>query len=97
MHWDINKIKEIVKNSKLKLFKVEITNHLINQIDVNSLDKNLVKNPSKDSIILVIYDPVNMLVIIDGNHRVYSVYIRNERTMMEYILEHEYHMKSMIN
>lgn len=97
IHWDISKAKQIIDENKIRIKEIEITNELISQIDIESLDRNVLKNPSDEPVIVAIYDPINMEVILDGNHRVYSAYLRGVRTIKAYILEPKYHLKLMIS
>jgi hypothetical protein len=95
--WTISKAKEVIENHNLPIidFNVDI---LSREIDIDSLNHSHLNNTlnNNDPVIVVRYPVTNMnsggLIVIDGNHRVYSRKINSIPTVKGYLLDvdHQY-------
>ena len=93
--WEINKAKEVIKKNNINVYQFDI-NELIGQVDRKVFEESKPNIVSREPIIIAFYDPCNMDVIIDGNHRVSAAYKRNEKTINAYFMEPQFHMQAML-
>ncbi len=87
MHWDINKAQEIINAKKISIYQFEVEK-LHEQVDVKDLDsKKLKKADNSSPIIVAEYDPLNMPIVIDGNHRLHNAYKKRQKYINGYCLD----------
>lgn len=96
IHWDVSKAREIIERDNIEIGELEV-DQLFPQVDVNSLDILRVNNPSTEPIIVAYYDPSNMYVIIDGNHRVTAAHKSGQESIEAYVLYPCQHMDTMVD
>lgn len=93
--WEINKAKEVIKENNINVCQFCV-NELIGQVDRKVFEESKPDIVSTEPIIIAFYDPCNMDIIIDGNHRISAAYKRNEKSINAYFMEPQYHMQAML-
>lgn len=88
--WNIELAKKIIKKSNLQPQKVQVK-ELMKLVDEEYIDRNKLiqvqKIKKSDPVILVDYNPLNAVLMIDGNHRVYSKRQQPNICLDAYILD----------
>lgn len=98
IYWSIPKAQQLIKKSNTRYSLIDI-----NQIysDASNLEPNKLKYyESKDvtafdPIIVSYYLPINQLIVIDGNHRVYWSNMKKKKDIKAYILNPILNLKIM--
>lgn len=68
--WDINRIKKHIKKNPRRIYEIPVK-VLWASVDKAEIDWRYVeKRNNKEPVILVNFNPINELFVIDGNHRV---------------------------
>lgn len=100
MGWDIEKAKKIIKKRKLPVQEIRISllwqNVSKENLDLKYINNNLTYN-DYEPLIVVNYTPLNVLIVIDGNHRIAKQAFRNVNGFIKvYILDNEHHLPAML-
>ncbi|KAF6578398.1 hypothetical protein G9G54_14095 [Paenibacillus sp. EKM212P] len=97
IEWDIQKAKELIREHNLQIVEFSV-NQFIDIINPADLDPKVLANPviNSEPIVVMYYDPINMHIPIDGNHRVLKTYRINENARIQgYLLSPDIHMQAM--
>lgn len=92
--WDIDKIKNIIKDYNISIAKVKVKDI----VDENNF-REIVEDYdtlNKEPIIIANIEHIpNYNIVIDGSHRLYKKYKNNEEYINAYVLESKYHIEGM--
>ncbi|GGH60205.1 hypothetical protein GCM10008014_34520 [Paenibacillus silvae] len=97
IEWDINIAKELIQTNKLQTVNFNV-GKFIDYINPRDLNQAILRDPNinPEPIIVMHYDPINLFVPIDGNHRVYKTHRINPNKPIEgYLLSPEIHIQAM--
>lgn len=98
IEWDINVANELIQKNKLQAVNFKV-GEFINYINPRDLNQKILRDPSinPEPIIVMHYDPINLFVPIDGNHRVYKTHKINPNKLIEgYLLSPDIHIQAMV-
>lgn len=96
--WDIAKAKQIISQNSIPITEIPL-DFVINSASENELNLNYIRVlKNTDPIIVVKYDPLNQLMVIDGSHRIMNQFMKNPSGLIKgYILKPQYHLNAMLN
>ncbi|WP_343339059.1 hypothetical protein TPELB_14090 [Terrisporobacter petrolearius] len=92
--WDIDKIKNIIKDYNIPIAKVKVKD-IVDEADFREIVEDY-DTLNKEPIIIASIEHIpNYNIVIDGSHRLYKKYKNNEEDINAYVLEPKYHIEGM--
>lgn len=92
--WDIDKIKNTIKDYNIPISKVKVKD-IGDETDFREIVEDYDSFNKEPIIIANIEHIPNYNIVIDGSHRLYNKYKNNEEYINAYVLEPKFHIEGM--